>query len=80
MYIARCADDTLYTGITTDITRRMKAHNTGKTPGARYTRSRLPVALVYQEEAPSRSAAARREAAIKKLERSKKLALFAGGL
>ena len=75
VYILRCADDTLYTGITTDVARRIDEHNAGKASGARYTRGRGPVRLAYAEEAVSRSAAASREAAIKQLDRSCKLAL-----
>ena len=74
VYMLRCADDTLYTGCTTDVTRRLGAHQKGV--GAKYTRSRLPVELVYQEEVSDRSAALRREAAVKKLSRPEKLALF----
>ncbi|MBT9566814.1 MAG: GIY-YIG nuclease family protein [Thiobacillus sp.] len=78
VYILRCADGSLYTGITTDIDRRLAEHNGGAVaPGARYTRSRRPVALAYTEPADSRSAATRREAAIKRLDRSRKLALCA---
>ena len=77
VYILRCKDDTLYTGSTTDLARRVKTHNGGK--GAKYTRSRLPVELVYSEELPDKSAALRREAAIKKLPREKKLALMESG-
>lgn len=75
VYILRCADDTLYTGVTTDIARRLAEHNAAGAPAARYTRGRLPVTLVYQEAAASRSSAARREAAIKKMARARKLAL-----
>jgi len=74
VYVLRCADGTLYTGITTDLARRVEEHNSGE--GARYTASRGPVALVYDEAAPDRSAASRREAAIKKLSRAEKLALI----
>jgi putative endonuclease len=70
VYILRCADDTLYTGITNDLDRRIEQHNRGE--GARYTASRTPVALVYSEPAIDRSSAARREAAIKKLSRAEK--------
>ena len=70
VYIVRCADGTLYTGWTTDVTRRVAQHNAGR--GARYTRMRRPVALVYREEMPDRSTAMRREAAIKKLDRERK--------
>ena len=75
VYLLRCADGTLYTGYTDDPVRRTKVHNAGK--GAKYTRARLPVELVYQEAVPDRSAALRREAAIKRLDRRRKLALIA---
>ena len=74
VYILRCADGTLYTGSTTDPEKRLKTHNSGK--GAKYTRSRLPVSLAYWEEAADKSAAFRREAAIKKLTRGEKLQLI----
>ena len=77
VYMLRCADGSLYTGITTDITRRVAEHNGEGGPGARYTRSRRPVELVYVEPADSRAEAARREAAIKQLDRARKLALCA---
>ena len=70
IYIVRCADGTLYTGWTTDVERRIAQHNAGS--GARYTRMRRPVALVYREEAPDRSTAMRREVAIKRLDRERK--------
>jgi putative endonuclease len=73
VYLARCADGSLYTGITTDLAARLEAHNRGK--GASYTRSRLPVALAYSETAESRSAALKREAQIKRMPRSGKLRL-----
>lgn len=75
LYMVRCADDTLYTGITTDVERRINEHNSDDRTGARYTRTRRPVYLVYTEQVESRSAAASREAAIKKLTRRQKLAL-----
>lgn len=75
VYILRCEDGTLYTGYTDDIPRRVALHNRGK--GAKYTRSRLPAVLAYQEELPDKSAAMKREAAIKKLTRPQKLALIA---
>jgi putative endonuclease len=75
VYIVRCADHTLYTGITTDVERRLAEHNGESGLGARYTRSRRPVALAYVEPAGSRAEAARREAAIKLLDRARKLAL-----
>jgi len=75
-YILRCADDTLYTGWTTDIEARTTAHNKGT--GAKYTRSRRPVKLVYNETLPDKQSAMRRERAIKNLSRTEKLALIAG--
>jgi putative endonuclease len=76
VYILQCADGTLYTGWTADLERRLRAHNSGQ--GARYTRGRRPVRLVYQEEQPTRSAAQRREAAIRRLSRAAKLRLIEG--
>lgn len=76
-YIVRCADDTLYTGITNDLARRVAAHNAGT--ASRYTRARRPVRLVYRETNADRSAASKREAEIKRLPRNTKLEL-AGGL
>lgn len=75
VYVLICADGTLYTGITTDPDRRLAEHNAGT--GARYTRNRLPVRRVYLESQPNRAQAARREALIKRLPRSGKLALVA---
>jgi len=75
VYLLRCADDTLYTGVTTDPERRLQEHNAGGKRGARYTRTRRPVALAYQELAADKAEAYRREAAIKRLTRSAKLAL-----
>jgi len=69
-----CADDTLYTGITNDLEKRMAAHNNGT--ASKYTRSRLPVRLVYFESHRDRSEASKREAQIKQLPRSKKLELL----
>lgn len=77
VYMVRCADGTLYTGCTTDPERRIRVHNQGR--GAKYTRSRLPVTLVYSEPAENRSAALRRERAIKALTRAEKLALIDSG-
>ena len=74
VYLLRCGDGSLYTGVTNDLSRRLAAHQAGR--GAKYTRSRLPVELVYQEMLPDRSAALRREAAIKRLPRMGKLALL----
>ena len=70
VYILRCGDGTLYTGITDDIPRRLAAHRAGK--GAKYTRGRGPLELVYQERVPDKSAALRREAAIQRLRRGEK--------
>jgi len=78
VYIARCADGTLYTGIALDAKRRIAEHNGSGARGARYTRGRRPVRLVYTERRASRSAAARREAAIKRLPRREKEALIRG--
>lgn len=74
VYLLRCGDGSLYTGVTNDLSRRLAAHQAGR--GAKYTRSRRPVELVYQEMLPDRSAALRREAAIKRLPRTGKLALL----
>ena len=74
-YIIKCNDDSLYTGITIDLEKRLAAHNAGK--GAKYTASRRPVLLVYCEEAANRSEASKRENTIKKLNRYDKLALCA---
>ena len=70
VYILRCGDGTLYTGITDDIPRRLAAHRAGK--GAKYTRGRGPLELVYQEQVPDKSAALRREIQIKRLRRAEK--------
>lgn len=75
VYILRCRDGTLYTGMAKDVARRLDAHNRGK--GAKYTRGRGPVEVVYQERCSSKPAALRREIAIKKLSRAEKLALIA---
>ena len=76
MYIVRCADGTLYTGYAVDPHERAKVHNTGR--GARYTASRLPVSLIYSESFESKSAALKREHALKRLRRDEKEALIAG--
>lgn len=73
VYMVRCRDDSLYTGSTTDVERRVAVHNTGK--GAKYTKSRLPVRLVYREECPDKSAALKRECALKRLTKAEKEAL-----
>ena len=77
VYLLRCRDGSLYTGITNDLDRRLKAHAAGK--ASRYTRSRLPVTLAYTEQQPSKSAALKREAAIKRLRRAQKERLIAFG-
>ena len=74
VYILRCADGSLYTGITKDVDRRLEQHNAGT--ASRYTRSRLPVILEYQEEQPNQSMALKREVAIKAMSRQKKESLI----
>lgn len=74
VYILRCGDGSLYTGITTDLARRVAIHNSGK--GAKYTRSRLPVTPVYWEPMPDKGSALRRELAIKAMTREEKLNLI----
>ena len=73
VYMLRCGDGSLYTGYTDNVERRLAVHQSGR--GGKYTRSHLPVELAYQEELPDKSAALRREAAIKRLSRQEKLAL-----
>ena len=75
-YLAKCADGTLYCGFTDDLENREKVHNLGK--GAKYTRSRLPVKIVYSEKYETKSEALKRECAIKKLTRAKKEELING--
>lgn len=75
VYLVRCKDRTLYTGVTTDVKRRVEEHNDGR--GARYTRSRCPVKLVYREKAADRSAALRREHEIKRMTAEGKRGLVA---
>ena len=70
LYILRCKDNTLYTGVTTDVEKRLEAHRSGK--GAKYTRGRTPLELVYREECENHSHALRRECEIKKLARTEK--------
>ena len=74
VYIIRCGDGSLYTGITDDLERRFKAHESGK--GAKYTRGRGPLELVYQENCADHSEALKREYALKKLPREQKLKLI----
>ena len=73
VYMLRCGDGTLYTGITDDVERRLQIHRSGK--GAKYTRGRGPLELVYTQEQPDKSSALRREIEIKALDRAKKLRL-----
>lgn len=77
-YILECADGTYYTGWAVDPERRVAVHNKGR--GARYTRVRLPVRLVYIEEQPDRTAAMKREIAIKRMDRARKLRLIEGNV
>lgn len=74
VYLLRCRDGSLYTGITNDLPRRLASHRAGT--GSAYVRTRLPVRVVYREPQPDRSTALKREAAIKKLPRRDKLALI----
>lgn len=76
VYMVRCVDDSLYTGYTTDLERRIKTHNEGK--GAKYTRARLPVRLVYFKEVESMSEGLKLEAKLKKLSKKKKEDLVQG--
>ncbi len=76
LYILHCADETLYTGITTNLERRVEEHNTSS-KGAAYTRGRRPVTVVYKQAYANRSLAQKREAEIKKLSKKEKLALIA---
>ena len=70
VYVLRCGDGSLYTGWTNDLTRRLAAHQSGK--GAKYTRGRLPIEMVYFEEMPDKSAALKRENELKKLKKAEK--------
>lgn len=76
VYILKCADDTLYTGVTTDIERRVEEHNTDNKKGAKYTRVRRPVECVYSEQHKTRSDVCKRESELKKLSREEKLRLI----
>lgn len=79
IYMVECADGSLYTGVATDVERRVKEHNGKSSKAARYTRSRQPVSLIYQEAAENRSLACQREWQVKQLTRSQKLALIRSG-
>ena len=78
VYMVRCADDTLYTGISKNVGKRIKGHNYDYALGSRYTRPRRPVTLAYQEAARSRSEATQRERIIRRLTRKQKEALIKG--
>jgi putative endonuclease len=80
VYILRCADGSLYTGVAVDLARRLQQHNGQRAGGPRYTRGRRPVVLAWSEQLSSRSVAQRREAAIKRLPRRAKLAVVSGRL
>jgi putative endonuclease len=73
-YLLQCADATFYTGITNNLEKRLTAHNQGT--ASKYTRGRLPVVMIYSEHHPDRSTASKREAQIKRLHRTKKIALI----
>lgn len=75
VYIVRCSDNTLYTGIATDVKRRIHEHN-HSSKGAKYTKARRPVTLVYTQKFPNRSEASKREYAIKKMSKEKKLEMI----
>lgn len=76
LYILHCADDTLYTGITTDVQKRLEAHQSGK--GAKYTRGRAPLTLVYREICGSHSDALKRELQVKRMTREQKNRMITG--
>lgn len=75
LYILKCVDDTLYTGITVNLSRRLSEHNSSKF-GAKYTRSRRPVKIVYSKKLRNRSTASKEEARVKKMPRKKKIKLI----
>lgn len=77
VYILRCRDSSLYTGVATDVARRLEEHEAGAPRGAKYTRGKRPLTLVYAEEVGTRSAACKEELRIKSLSRKEKLALIA---
>ena len=78
VYLLQCADSSLYAGVTKDLARRIQQHNGQLAGGARYTRARRPVALVWSKACDSRSDAQQREQALRRLSREQKLALIAG--
>ncbi|MFZ2024992.1 MAG: GIY-YIG nuclease family protein [Microgenomates group bacterium] len=79
IYIVRCKDNSLYTGITNNLERRVREHNEKNKIGSRYVRSKRPAVLVFNETASSKSEALKREAEIKKLSHLQKIQLIAGG-
>ncbi|MEW5757479.1 MAG: GIY-YIG nuclease family protein [Pseudomonadota bacterium] len=79
VYLLRCADESLYAGITTDLERRLLEHNEHPGLGAKYTRGRRPVRLVYQEACVDRAQAARREAQLKRMRKAAKERLLSAG-
>ena len=79
VYLIRCGDGSLYTGIATDVARRFEEHESQGPKGAKYTRGKLPLELVFQREVGTRSEACKEELRIKALSRKQKLALIAGG-
>lgn len=80
VYLLRCADSSLYAGVTTDITRRVRQHNGEIQGGARFTQARRPVQVVWQQSAPNRSVAQQWEARLKRLSRAAKEALIRSGV
>jgi putative endonuclease len=76
VYLLRCSDNSLYCGITNNLAKRLKEHNSGKSKAAKYTKPRRPVRLVYSEKQPTKNAALKREIEIKKLKKVKKEALI----
>ena len=79
LYLIRCGDDSLYTGITTDVARRFEEHESQSPKGAKYTRGKLPLVLVYQKAIGTRSEASKEEIRVKALSRKEKLALIEAG-
>jgi len=79
VYILKCADNSLYTGITTNVERRLYEHNSDNKKGARYTRARRPVNLIYQENYKNRSEASKREHVLKSMNRREKIQLIESG-
>jgi len=79
VYILKCADNSLYTGITTNVERRLYEHNSDNKKGARYTRARRPVNLIYQENYKNRSEASKREHVLKSMNRRDKIQLIESG-